>query len=108
MMQNYDRVVYIGISNMNLDKTLLDDLDEYPKPLLFIGRGIKSLVDRRYFSDIAFEGEAHRPIKATYNGKEFLLKTEHFFQKLSVKNRDGHVLSSLNDGKSSYPYTKTI
>lgn len=104
MLQNYDRVVYIGISNKNLAEPLLDDLEAYPKPLLFIGRGIESLIDRRYFNEITFEGEAYRPVKVTYKGKEFILRTERFFQKLGLMNGDGHILSSLGDGENSYPY----
>lgn len=104
MLKNYDRVVYIGISNKDLNETLLTDLAGYTRPLLFIGRGIKPLIDRKYVHDISFEGEASRPVKATYNEKEFILKTERFFQIISVKNQNCEILSSLSDGKNSYPY----
>ncbi len=104
MLKNYDRVVYIGISSKDLNEALLADLTEYARPLLFIGRGIKPLIDRKYVNDVVFEGEAHRPVKVTYNEKEFILKTERFFQRIGVKSQNCKVLSSLSDGKNAYPY----
>lgn len=104
MLQNYDSVVFIGISDKVLDKALLVDLAEYTKPLLFLGRGVKTLIDYKYSKDIVFEGEAHRPVKVIYNGKEFNLSTERFYQRLRIKNPDGQIISSLSDGKNLYPY----
>ncbi len=37
-LSHYDRVVYIGLADRNLEPALLDDLIKYDRPILFIGR----------------------------------------------------------------------
>lgn len=107
-LSHYDRVVYIGLADRNLEPALLDDLIKYDRPILFIGRGIDCLIDRKYSNDIVFKGEASGPTKVSYQGKEFALRTGRFFQKINVTGPKGQILSSLGDGSGVYPYVCKI
>ncbi|NLU09355.1 MAG: DUF2334 domain-containing protein [Tepidanaerobacter acetatoxydans] len=104
MMHKYDRTVYVGISNENLSEILLDDMAKYKNPLLFIGIGIEAFIEHNPRNGIAFAGKDLKPIKVKYKGKEFILKTERLFQKVTAEDNAGKVVSSLSDGHTLYPY----
>jgi len=107
ILQNYDYVVYIGIEHKDIAKTLLADLIEYQNPLLFIGRGIKPLIEEKYFRDLAFEKEAKNPVSVTYKDKNFTLDIPSLFQKINLKNKNNKIFSTLNDDQNDYPYILT-
>lgn len=108
MLAKYDQAVYIGIAAHELREPLLADLVAYQKPLLFIGRGIEHLIDRKYSEEVVFDGEAYQPTKVTYKGKEYSLKTERFFQRLGINSANVQVFSQLEDGGYEYPYVCRI
>lgn len=104
MMQRYDCTVYIGISDEKLKNDLLKDITDYKKPFLFIGKGIQSLLRYNPMEGVEFKGNNLKPVKVKYKDREFILKTERFFQEIILKNDAGQVFSTVSDEQSLYPY----
>jgi uncharacterized protein YdaL len=107
MLSHYDCVVYIGIEERDLNEDLLADLLDYERPILFIGRGIEYLIDRKYSYEVAYQGEIYRPAKVVYRGREFALSTSRAVQKIHITGPEVNVISLLGDGREWYPYVLT-
>ncbi|HHV82827.1 DUF2334 domain-containing protein [Tepidanaerobacter syntrophicus] len=104
MMQKYDCTVYIGISDEKLKNDLLKDITDYKKPFLFVGKGIQYLLRYNPMEGVEFKGNNLKPVKVKYKDREFILKTERFFQEIILKNDAGQVFSTVSDEQSLYPY----